>query len=150
MKFDSKENKWIDITPKSGDAPAPRFGHVQLCFYNYVFVFGGQGESGHIFGDLWVFDIIREDWVMIIDAERTHELTHNGVSGRVGAAGVLFENFGAAVIIGGLTAQGSTACDIWALDLDMIVNRIENPQQFKPENVWIKKQIGSEDEHYTC
>jgi hypothetical protein len=38
-----------------------------------------------VYGDLWVFDILKEDWIMIIDADRTHELTHQKISGVIPA-----------------------------------------------------------------
>ena len=145
MMFNTMQKKWINISPTRGDAPAPRAAHIQLCFYNYIFVFGGIGTSDHIYGDLWVFDIIKQDWHMIMDSERTHELTHDGItgyipSGRMFSSAVLFENFGAAVMIGGLTKEG-VAGDIWALDLDMVVNLVEQPKKYKKENVWTRRQV---------
>ncbi len=62
--------------PAKGNAPAPRYGHVQVCFYNYIFIFGGQGNTGHVFGDLWVFDIVKNDWHLLADSENKHEMTH--------------------------------------------------------------------------
>jgi hypothetical protein len=32
---------------------------------------------------------------------------------------------GAAVIVGGLTKDGKLACDIWVLDVDMLIDHIE-------------------------
>lgn len=54
-----------------------------------------------------MFDIVKEDWIPIMDADRTHDLTHKNVSGtipapRVQATGQLFESMGAAFIIGGM------------------------------------------------
>lgn len=54
---------------------------MQVCFYNYIFVFGGQGNGGKIYGDLWVFDIIKEDWIEISNTEKTHQLVHEKVKG---------------------------------------------------------------------
>ena len=53
---------------------------------------------------------------------------------------VLFENFGAAVMIGGLTPDG-VAGDIWALDLDMVVNLVEQPNKYKKDNVWTRRDV---------
>jgi Galactose oxidase, central domain len=63
MRYDETTNEWKNISPHVGDAPAPRFGHSMICHYNFLVIFGGQGEGGHIFGDLWVYDIIRQDWI---------------------------------------------------------------------------------------
>ena len=85
---------------------------------------------------------------MIMDFEWTHELTHDGItgvipSGRMFSSAVLFENFGAAVMIGGLTKDG-VAGDIWALDMDMVVNHVEQPKEYKKENVWLKWEVPPE------
>jgi len=39
----------------------------------------------------------------------------------------LFENLGAMIMVGGLSNSHSLACDLWTLDLDMIVDWIEQP-----------------------
>jgi|JI10StandDraft_1071094.scaffolds.fasta_scaffold124593_2 hypothetical protein len=56
------------------------------------------------------------------------------------------QDFGAAVLIGGMSRIGQPACDVWALDVDMVLNFVENPKKFKKENVWIRKDINKEDE----
>ena len=76
-----------------------------------------------------------------MDSERTHELTHQGVKGvipaaRVQATGILFQNFGAAIILGGLTKEKHTGCDIWLLDLDLVIDFIEQPDRVKKTNFW--------------
>ena len=81
MMYDETWNEWKNISPTWGDAPAPWYGHNMICFYNYIFVFGGQGDHGTVFGDLWVFNILWQDWILIIDADKTHELTHEKVTG---------------------------------------------------------------------
>ena len=137
MKYDEKENRWVNASPKRGDAPAPRYGHSMFCFYNYLFVFGGMGDNNHVFGDLWVFDIIREDWRQIMDAERTHQLKHQNIKGVIPAprafhSFTMLEEFGAAVMIGGMTTNEVVTCDIWTLDLDVVVNQIESSEPTQP------------------
>jgi len=44
FKLEQDNKKWHNHSPKRGDAPAPRFGHVQFCFYNYIIIFGGMGD----------------------------------------------------------------------------------------------------------
>lgn len=60
------------------------------------------------------------------------------------------QDFGAAVLIGGMSRIGQPACDVWALDVDMVLNFVENPKKFKKENVWIRKDINKEDEQLVC
>lgn len=154
MMFNEEKKIWKNVSPWKGDAPAPWFGFVQICFYNYIFIFGGQGEGGKIFGDLWVYDIIKEDWHEVSNTEKTHQLTHENVKGiipqaRVQATGVLFDNLGAAVILGGLSNSHQLACDVWTLDLDMIIDWIEQPNRFKKSNFWTWKEIELHQE-YLC
>lgn len=47
-----------------------------ICVYDYLIVFGGQGENGQIYGDLWVFDIRKADWIRVMDTDKVHELKH--------------------------------------------------------------------------
>jgi N-acetylneuraminic acid mutarotase len=61
LYYDELSNKWVEIKPK-GPVPKPRHGHLMFCYYNYLVVYGGQGENQHIYGDLWMFDVVKEDW----------------------------------------------------------------------------------------
>lgn len=54
-------------------------------------------------------------------------------------------DFGAAILIGGMSKIGETSCDVWALDVDMVLNFIENPKKYKKENVWVWKDVPAED-----
>lgn len=54
------------------------------------------------------------------------------------------------MLIGGLLKTGMTSCDMWSLDLDMVVNFIEHPQKYRKENVWWKKTLPEEMKEYTC
>jgi hypothetical protein len=51
-------------------------------------VFGGQGNQDKIYGDLWVYDIIKEDWIEISNTDKTHELVHQKVKGIIPQARV--------------------------------------------------------------
>jgi len=155
LMFDETKKSWVNKSPTTGDAPAARHGHTMICFYNYVFIHGGQGADNMIYDDLWVFDIVKEDWHMIIDSSRMHELQHEDVqgdipTGRVGAQAVLLENFGAAVLIGGLTKTGEIACDIWRLDLDSIVGWVEASNHIKKTNYWSKRTLEGAASEYLC
>lgn len=77
-----------------------------FCYYNYLIVFGGEGENGVVLGDLWLYDIVKRTWHNIMDAANIHQLTHQNVTGiipapRVFAAGEVNERFGAAFVSGG-------------------------------------------------
>ena len=54
------------------------------------------------------------------------------------------------MLIGGMARIGETACDVWALDVDMVLNFIENPKKYKKENVWVRKNITQQDLPIVC
>ena len=138
--FDEATKTWSRIE-QPGDYPPHRSGHVMVCYYNYIFVFGGLDAFDKYLGDLWVFDIVLRDWHMLSDAARTHELVHKEFEGgipeqRAFATGTVFPDFGAMVMAGGLLADGSVSTDLWQLDLDQALNYIENPTKFSEQNLW--------------
>ncbi len=45
---------------------------------------------------------------------------------------------------------GETACDVWALDVDMVINFIENPKKYQKTNVWIRKEVQPQDLPLVC
>ena len=76
-----------------------------------MLIFGGQGKDGEVLGDMWVFDIIKEQWKFIMNTEDTHEIGRKGVRGTVPAprmfsASVLNLDKGAGFITGGMTDKG--------------------------------------------
>lgn len=73
--YDEMFNMWRSIEVK-GPQPKGRYGHVMFCYYDYLIVYGGQGQGHTVFGDLWVFDIIKEDWHLIMDSNNIHALQH--------------------------------------------------------------------------
>jgi hypothetical protein len=40
-------------------------------------MYGGISEEGEYLGDLWVFDIVRKSWHMILDNPTAFDLAHN-------------------------------------------------------------------------
>lgn len=154
MQYNQETQQWINHTPASGDSPQPRHSFSMFCYYNYLFVFGGKGENGKVFGDLWIYDIVRQDWHPIIDSDKMHQLAHDGLEGiipsaRYGSKGVLFQDFGSAILIGGMTKEG-IACDIWSIDLDYIINLVERPDKYKKENIWQKRKVDKANKDLVC
>ena len=144
--YDERSRNWTQISIV-GDMPAWRHGHVMICYYDYIFVFGGRSADGSVYQDLWIFDIVKRDWHMVADGARVHELVHDGLTGsipegRAFAQGDVFAEFGVAIISGGILNDGTVACDLWQLDLDMVMNFIESPSKFEKENMWKKLEPG--------
>ena len=121
-----------------------------FCYYNYLVVFGGQGNQKELFGDLWIFDIINHDWHEIMDAKNIHNLVHQNVEGfipspRAFMAGTLNERFGAAFITGGKLEDSNPACDMWVLNLEMMVQFIERPDDTTFQNIWERKDVKEQE-----
>lgn len=154
MSYDSKLKKWRSVKPSTNAQPVPRFGHVQLCYFNYIIIFGGQAQHGNILGDLWVFDIIREQWKFIMDTADTHEIGRKGVSGiipapRMFSASIMNNDIGAGYIMGGMMAQG-VACDIWALNVDRIISYLEDDRKSPITNFWMRRDFEPSEEGFLC
>lgn len=154
MSFDSKLRRWRTVTPSTNTGPAPRFGHTMMCYFNFLIVFGGQGQRGKVLGDLWVFDIVKEQWRFIMDTADTHEIGRLGVSGivpspRMFAASVMNPDVGAGYIIGGMMEMG-VACDIWALSVDRIISYVEDRYKSPITNFWIKREVSDHHMDYLC
>lgn len=154
MVFDTTNNAWKTINPSSGSKPAPRFGHVMFCYFQYFIVFGGQNQDNHILGDLWVFDTIGEKWIFIFDNSDTHELSHLHLEGEVPEArafssGVMIPELGAGFITGGQTSKG-VACDMWGLKVERVIEFVEDKDKNPLTNFWIKKSFDHLDQSYLC
>lgn len=111
MSLDSKTKTWRTVKPVTSAVPPPRFGHSMMCYFNYLVVFGGQDKVGKILGDLWVFDIVKEQWIYIMETGDTHEIGRMGVEGivplpRTFSATVSNPDSSAAFIIGGMMQKG--------------------------------------------
>ena len=99
-------------------------------------MYGGISEEGEYLGDLWVFDIVRKSWHMIITDSY---IEHNEMSipqNRAFAAGETFTKFGSVFLIGGQGDSGTTFCDVWVLDVEQTVNLVENPEKYNATNLW--------------
>jgi hypothetical protein len=111
MHFDSKLNRWFKGNSNSRLKPKARYGHVMFCYFNYLIIFGGMSQEGELLGDLWVYDIIKEIWVPVIDNKNLLELQMQNVEGiipreRAYASGIMMKLLGAAYLVGGKNNEG--------------------------------------------
>lgn len=155
MSFDSKNKVWRSkITPKTSSMPKPRFGHTMVCYFNYLIIFGGEDQHGKSLGDLWVFDVVKEQWKFIMDSADTFEIGRMGVQGilpnsRRFTSAVSVPEQSGAIFIGGLMDNG-VACDIWNLRLDRLILFIEDKYKFPITNFWERRNIPDELLDYVC
>ena len=78
---------------------------------------------------------------MIMDPANIHELTHKKIEGyipapRVYATGEMNSKFGAAYILGGRDRLGVPVCDMWSLDVELMIEKIESPDTVNFTNIW--------------
>lgn len=64
-------NMWKKMK-HNGPVPKARRGHLMFCYYNYLIIFGGEGEGGVVLGDLWIYDVVKRTWHQIMDASNIH------------------------------------------------------------------------------
>jgi hypothetical protein len=154
MTFDSLQKTWRTIKPSTNSEPVPRFGHVMMCYFNYLIVFGGQDKKGKALGDLWVFDIAKEQWKFIMNTEDTHEIGRLGVEGFVPSArmfstSIMSTETGTGFIIGGMLNKG-VACDIWSLNVDRVISYVEDKYKSPIINFWEMREIKFDDQNSLC
>ena len=138
--YNDNENKWITVNHQTKISPEPRFGMKLFWYYNYLIMFGGEGENGKVHGDLWIFDIIRSYWYKILDSTTLYDVDENlekeSPKSRVFYGGEILVKYGTAIIIGGKGEDDSVICDIWSLDIEKAIQQIEdqNPKITKMFN----------------
>ena len=111
MYFDSLMNKWTKANVNNNLKPKPRYGHVMFCYFNYLIVFGGISHDLELLGDLWVYDIIKEQWNSIINSKNLQELQTSKVTGvipkeRAFGTGVMMQLYNSAYLAGGINNDG--------------------------------------------
>lgn len=111
MYFDSLMNKWTKAKANGNLKPKARFGHVMFCYLNYLIVFGGTTADFELLGDLWVYDITKEQWNPIIDSKNLEELQTSKVTGiipkeRAFGTGVMMNLYSSAYLAGGINNDG--------------------------------------------
>jgi hypothetical protein len=62
--FDLDDRVWIDVTPSTGPAPAPRFTPASIYdpITHTMLTWSGQGSGGAFFNDVWSFDLTTKTW----------------------------------------------------------------------------------------
>ncbi len=61
--FDTVGRVWRQLEVAGGARPAGRRGHSAALHGVNMYVYGGEGEGGHVFGDLWRLNLATATWV---------------------------------------------------------------------------------------
>eukprot|EP01125_Pyxidicula_operculata_P019424 TRINITY_DN7051_c0_g1_i2.p1 TRINITY_DN7051_c0_g1~~TRINITY_DN7051_c0_g1_i2.p1 ORF type:complete len:294 (+),score=59.30 TRINITY_DN7051_c0_g1_i2:340-1221(+) len=65
LKFDLSTSVWSIVTPRSTTKPHARFFHACGIYERKIYIFGGFGSPGFT-SDIWVYDIIRNEWFKML------------------------------------------------------------------------------------
>ena len=57
----TNELYWEELKPK-GKKPLPRHGHTMTPLHQYLVIFGGNGDEGNYFNDLFIFNTNDNEW----------------------------------------------------------------------------------------
>jgi hypothetical protein len=59
----SQAQNWVQLTPATGDAPAPRVNAAAIydSLNHRLIVFGGKATTGNL-NDVWAFDLANNSW----------------------------------------------------------------------------------------
>lgn len=104
-------------------------------------MFGGIGENGTYFGDLWVYDIVRSLWHKILDSPNIYDDDENEEKvpwNRAFFGKETLVVYGSVVVLGGKGEDDIVYCDAWRLDVEKTIKVIENPLSKNLNNLWKK------------
>lgn len=62
--LDINNCKWHKMSC-SGDIPPARYGHTACIIGSRMFVFGGKGENGNIYKDIYFLDLVEWIWIPV-------------------------------------------------------------------------------------
>jgi N-acetylneuraminic acid mutarotase len=87
--------------------PKPRFAHTSLLYGDRIYIYGGD-LNGSPLGDLWYFDIGRNEWIHVDYSKKEHpeDRTYATIS--------LYQN--KLILVGGFR-NGKPLSDVWSFDL---------------------------------
>mmetsp|Transcript_60187 Transcript_60187/g.136076 ORF Transcript_60187/g.136076 Transcript_60187/m.136076 type:complete len:335 (+) Transcript_60187:36-1040(+) len=106
--FDADTGMWHAIRCK-GELPEPRFGHSATLVGNQMFVFGGKGEGGKLFRDVFFLDLVSWSWVPVSSASVGPSPRLNHASCLVGRK---------IVVHGGWNGGMKCLADLWVFDTE--------------------------------
>lgn len=122
--FNYDLNEWKQLTNDNNTNvswPEGRCRHSAVVCGNKMYVFGGEGNNGEVFDDLWVFNFDLESWTNI-----KKELNQMWPSGRFHHGAVLIG--GQSLIIGcGLHSKNNYLSDFWEFNF---FSRLWKPLRF--------------------
>ena len=92
---------------RAAPCPGPRYGHSTVLVDWKVFVFGGKGENGLLYNDLWCLDVDRWTWELM-------PTTSSPPAPRMGHCAAAVD--GKIVVLMGWDSQKTAFADLWVYD----------------------------------
>jgi hypothetical protein len=118
----SRAQNWVELTPASGNAPAPRVNAAAVydSLNHRLVIFGGKAATGDL-NDVWAFDLRNNSWSNLTPSSGTMpapRFTANGVYNFAKQQMIMWSGQGSAFFN-----------DVWAFDLNA-----QSWSQFNPPN----------------
>lgn len=107
-RFMEESDEWIQITPNNSP-PKARKNHGAAAYGEKMFIFFGVGDQGYPLGDIWAYDVVKNQWEEVI-TQGTKQPTPTGGLSVVAANGRFYP-------FGGKDRYGNVYSDLWSLDL---------------------------------
>ena len=106
--LDLETMKWSSPAV-SGDLPTPRSGHSAVSYQGNMIVFGGCGDGGVKFNDLWRLSLSAFTWERV-------ELAGTVPQGRAGHSAVVYRHW--MILFGGVKDLTKETNEMYGFDLD--------------------------------
>jgi hypothetical protein len=121
----SQAQNWVQLTPASGNAPAPRVNAAAIydSLNHRLIIFGGKAATGDL-NDVWAFDLKNNSWSSLTPASGSMpagRFTANGVYNLAKQQMIIWSGQGSALFN-----------DVWAFDLNAKSWSLFNPPNPKP------------------
>ena len=122
--FDLNSERWSQITPSAGTAPAPRFAPVSVYDpeRHQMIMWSGQGTA--FFNDVWTFDLTDETWTEFDPPDPKPNI-------RYGAASISDPASRSLVTFAGFTNEGRFN-DTWRFDVESVSWTDISPSEVSP------------------
>jgi len=106
--LDTDRMRWYKPVVAGKVSPGPRYGHASTVIDTKIYIFGGKGEHGLLYNDLWCLDIEQWTWELLstTSAPPSPRLGHSmvAVSGKL-------------VVTFGWDSKIDTYNDVWVYSL---------------------------------
>ena len=111
--YDITQNQWKELKGETIERIPPRYRHCSWIFRDKFYVFGGLDKNGELLNDLWVFDLIFNEWKQISVSYQTQKIFRHSAAACI----VTIQNQPFACVTGGIGEDEVAFGDILLIPL---------------------------------